>query len=64
MEEQLRSERQKREELERDLAQARQRIDLHDQALGIETRPLDPPAPVDERYLDGRGPAREPWIGA
>lgn len=51
MEEQLRQERQRRQELEREVAVARERIDLHDQALGIETRPLDPPPPVDPRYL-------------
>lgn len=67
VEEELRQERSRREALEREMEVARQRIDMHDQALGIETRPLDPPAPRDPRYMepgvDGHA-SDGTWLGA
>ena len=48
---QLRLERTRLEALEREVEDTRRRIALHDQALGIETRRLDPAPPPDRRYL-------------
>ncbi|MFT7676917.1 MAG: hypothetical protein ACI8QC_000894 [Planctomycetota bacterium] len=69
VEEELRQERSRREALEREVQVARERIDMHDQALGIETRPLDPPAPRDPRYMDPTrddpvGEGSSGWLGA
>ena len=63
MEEQLRHERARRQELEREVEVARQRIDLHDQALGIESRPMNPAPPLDHRYTGPGYGGREPQIG-
>ena len=63
VEEQLRHERSRRQDLEREVEAARQRIDLHDQALGIETRPMNPPPPIDQRFSSPGSMGHEPQVG-